>query len=454
MGESKNGAGLATWTAPECPFTIEYSPRALDDIRLAVVDAFFSLPRGGAEIGGILCGNWDGGRLAITNYAALDCEHAFGPSFALSPRDEAQLAGLLAASAARGLRPVGWYHSHTRSEIFLSDADREIHRRFFPEPWQVALVVKPHTFHPARAGFFFRDSSGGMHAEASYAEFELTPLAVKPAPSGAPAKVEPGPAPDPVPGPLLLSLSDSQAASLVAAAQPQAPAAEPKEPAAEPEKPAEPPPLPKFVDAPARPSRRWPIVVAAALLACCALAAAAYWKRDFWLPRVMAMAPRPAPVLIPPPPLGLNTIDSGGQLQIRWDRNSPFVLQATGGVLSIGTGGPSRQEIPLDKVHLLTGEVTFARQTERVDVGLSLTQPDGHSAHEVTIFMGKLPDTTPAQDPAVLEQRDSLTKQVAKIQTELDAETSRNAKLQKSMDQLSKQLRKQQRGRLLNQIPK
>src|ERR1700683_183179 len=191
MADSKDGAGLSTWSAPECPFTIGYSPRALDDIRLAVVDAFFSLPRGGAEIGGILCGNWDGERLTITDYAALDCEHAFGPSFALSPRDEAHLAGLLAASAGKGSQTGGWYHSHTRSEIFLSDADQEIHRRFFPEPWQVALVLKPHTFNPARAGFFFRDARGGLHGEASYGEFELTPLAVKPAPSGAPGKVEP-----------------------------------------------------------------------------------------------------------------------------------------------------------------------------------------------------------------------------------------------------------------------
>ena len=59
-----------------------------------------------------------------------------------------------------GLRPVGWYHSHTRSEIFFSDADLEIHKHFFPEPWQVALVMKPHTFQPTRAGFFFREADG------------------------------------------------------------------------------------------------------------------------------------------------------------------------------------------------------------------------------------------------------------------------------------------------------
>jgi proteasome lid subunit RPN8/RPN11 len=431
MGDTETGAGLSTalftWSTAECPFHIDYSPRAFDDIRLAVMDAFFSLPRGGAEIGGILCGKWDGERLSITDYAALDCEHAFGPSFALSPRDEAQLAALITGSAGNGLRLVGWYHSHTRTEILLSDADQEIHRRFFPEPWQVALVLKPHTFHPTRAGIFFRDARGGLHGEASYGEFELTPLAVKPAPSGAPGKVEPESLPEGVSRPISFSQSD-----------------------AKPPPPAPAPSSPNLPDVATRSSRsRWPLVIAAVLLG-----AAAYWKRDLWLPHVMAMAQVSAPAPVLPPPLGLNTIDSEGQLQIRWDRNSPLVQQATGGVLSIGAGGPSRQEIPLDKAHLLSGVFTFARQTEHVDVSLELKQPDGRSPREVTTFVGKLPEAKPAEDPAVLEQRDNLAKQVAKMQTDLDAQDARNSKLQKSVDQLSKQLRNQQRGRLINQIPK
>jgi len=120
-----------SWSAPQCPFTIEYSLRVLDDIRLAVVDAYFSLPRGGAEIGGILLGTHEPGRVVISGYLALECEHATGPSFTLSSKDEAQLAELLASS--RG-KVAGWYHSHTRSEIFLSEADLDLHQRFFPEP--------------------------------------------------------------------------------------------------------------------------------------------------------------------------------------------------------------------------------------------------------------------------------------------------------------------------------
>src|SRR5437016_1613898 len=103
-------SATSTWSVPQCPFTIEYLPRALDDIRLAVVDAFFSLPRGGAEIGGILLGKYEEGRLRIAEYAALECEHASGPSFTLSPRDLERLRDLIEAAPGKfpGLDVVGW----------------------------------------------------------------------------------------------------------------------------------------------------------------------------------------------------------------------------------------------------------------------------------------------------------------------------------------------------------
>src|ERR1700736_165713 len=110
MPEIATGGEQVAWTAPQCPFTIEYSLRVLDDVRLTVVDAFFSLPRGGAEIGGILLGTHEPGRITITSYQAMDCEHSTGPSFTLSGNDEAKLTELLAS--ARG-QVVGWYHSHT-----------------------------------------------------------------------------------------------------------------------------------------------------------------------------------------------------------------------------------------------------------------------------------------------------------------------------------------------------
>src|SRR5690349_16598893 len=169
---------LAKWTTPECPFTVEYSPRVLDDIRLAVVDAFFSLPRGGAEIGGILLGRTEGTQVVVNGYAPLDCEHAYGPSFTLSSNDQARLAALIADAAGHPDRGsvVGWYHSHTRSDVFFSAADQEIHRRFFPDIRQIALVIRPHAFQPARAGFFFRKTDGSFPGESCLREFTLDPL--------------------------------------------------------------------------------------------------------------------------------------------------------------------------------------------------------------------------------------------------------------------------------------
>lgn len=42
---------------------------------------------------------------------------------------------------------IGWYHTHPRMGVFLSHYDTWLHQHFFPEPWQVALVIEPHFLH-------------------------------------------------------------------------------------------------------------------------------------------------------------------------------------------------------------------------------------------------------------------------------------------------------------------
>ena len=71
------------------------------------------------------------------------------------------------------MEPVGYYHSHTREQICMSDDDMQLFNRFFPLPWQVALVVRPANLAPARAGFFFREPAGTVRTESSYREFQL-----------------------------------------------------------------------------------------------------------------------------------------------------------------------------------------------------------------------------------------------------------------------------------------
>jgi proteasome lid subunit RPN8/RPN11 len=52
---------------------------------------------------------------------------------------------------------VGWYHTHPGMGVFLSSYDSWLHQNFFPEPWQVALVIDP--LSPA-GGFFIRQADG------------------------------------------------------------------------------------------------------------------------------------------------------------------------------------------------------------------------------------------------------------------------------------------------------
>ena len=66
MTETPSDMSPGTWQVPECPLLIEYSPAVLDEIRLVMLDAFFSLPRGGAEIGGVLFGSHDDHRVRIS----------------------------------------------------------------------------------------------------------------------------------------------------------------------------------------------------------------------------------------------------------------------------------------------------------------------------------------------------------------------------------------------------
>lgn len=40
-------------------------------------------------------------------------------------------------------RVVGWYHTHPGLDIFLSQMDLFVHRNFFRQPWQVAMVIDP-----------------------------------------------------------------------------------------------------------------------------------------------------------------------------------------------------------------------------------------------------------------------------------------------------------------------
>ena len=172
---------FGTWSAGAQKRVIEYSRAVMDEIRLRAGEGFARLREGQVEVGGVLFGTRRDGVLRILAVRPIECEHASGPQFVLSKRDETALAELLLASGGdptlAGLEPAGYYHSHTRDGIWLSPADVQLFNRFFPLAWQVALVVRPVGLAPARAGFFFREDDLSVRTEASYGEFQLAPPA-------------------------------------------------------------------------------------------------------------------------------------------------------------------------------------------------------------------------------------------------------------------------------------
>ncbi|MCU1259851.1 MAG: Mov34/MPN/PAD family protein [Bryobacterales bacterium] len=372
-----------SWEAPGCPYHVEFAADKLEKIRLAVVESFYAMPRGGIEIGGLLFGTRDGERLLIEDYRIIECEHKTGPSFQLSEKDQARLSALIAASPSESL---GWFHSHTRSEIFLSADDLAIHDKFFPKPWQVALVLRPANLQPVRAGYFFRDASGHMAAEKSCREFVLETTVREAASRQAPAPVR-----------------DAPKKPVVAA--PEAPAAKPRVIQPEPE------------IAPALENNRgaaW--VWIAAVVAALALGLGAYVTRAAWLPAQAS-----------PPALKLQASEVDGKLFVRWNP-----VQNESGKLTIDDG-PKHIVIDLDTLQMSRGFYVYGRQSEKTTL-----QMKAGASEDLTTFAGPSPPHIPTP-----EEIENVKRDHQKAKDDLRNQTLRNRQLQRKVRELSNQLQEQ-----------
>lgn len=413
-----------TWQVTQSPFSIRYSRRMLEEVRLAVMDAFFSLPRGGVEVGGVLVGKRREQEIEIADYVPIDCEHAFGPSFTLSQRDVERLRETLQTIREKdGREAVGWYHSHNRSGIFLSESNLEIHRRFFPEPWHVALVLRPHLSQPMRAGFFVREADGSMGAANSHREFVVEPfreLEVNGAPTTGPAPAQP------------VAAQPVKESALAAPAPVEVPAVAPLPPPRQTETPAV--PLPGFLQAEApKPRRKFRIpalVVAGSVIGILGLVALGPQV----LPRGMVW--NTAGLASSQNAGWMNILDSDGQLQIRWDTGSRAVERARAAVLLISDGG-EQQRISLDPAQLRAGSLTYTRHSARVDARLTV-DTEGGPFETATTFLGATPAALEAEaaassaEAAALErQNEELRKQNTNLESQVKALESQLEELRK-----------------------
>jgi proteasome lid subunit RPN8/RPN11 len=396
MAVTDTPAEFGYWSADGPLPRIEYAVSVVEEICAEAVEGLYQFRHGGMEIGGVLFGEADGEVVRILAHRPLDCEHAFGPRFVLSDRDRAHLKDLLYAGhsdeSLRGLEPVGWYHSHTRSGIELSPRDLEIYDSYFPQRRQVALVVRPESFGPGRAGFFVRGHDGVVHAGPFESEFAVEPR------RGAPARPEPAETP-----------SEPEAAP--AAEPPAEPETQPKprrrwvfdHDAAEGESIAE-PSLPGFARAqPSALRKRLWMLIPLALVAVAAFGVVQYYRTEG-----------------PAEPLSLWVADMGGQLLIEWDRTARPIREARSATIEI-VDGKEHSKIHVEAERLRDGSVDYVRRSDVVDVRLRVESPNRQFT-EFIRFVGPPVRRGPsAEETEALRQVQALTAEVAELRAKLAA---------------------------------
>jgi len=414
-------AKFGTWVVPESPVDVEYSLVVIEEIRQVVADGFQRLQRGGIEVGGVLYGIREDRVVRILAMREIACEHARGPTFHLSENDRAALTAQLARDKEdmrlEGLLVVGWFLSHTRSDVTLQQSDLDTYNTFFTQPWQVTMVVHPGRTGAMRAGFFVREPDGKVKGERSYHEFNF-PDRLAGVLDRAPR--ERRPVMDPPPA--------DRISSTRSPVLPDGPGLretmDPREPLDEPRPPFDAPlfgqpsrPIPPYSPYP-NTGRKipWAIigVVAAALVA--AVAGLKY------------LGPQ-----LNTEPLSLGMIEQNGQLQIQWNRASRSILNAAAGTLEI-VDGQDKRDIPMNRTELAQGSFTYARQSGDVQVRLTVTGSGGQPMVEASRFLGAAPaqgDTNEAEELKV--ERDALQDEVTRLRLQSGQQAARIQQLERTL---------------------
>jgi len=393
---------------------IECKPGLLAELRAAALEGMHRFPHGGVEIGGVLFGAVCAGAVRVETAQPVECSYSLGPSFTLDAAGEAQFR----ASMCRhpGLAVVGWYHSHTRSGLELSGRDADLHRAYFKEPWQVALVIRPGVpglegcaaYHALNNGFERAEivelARAGTRAAASPAPTAAEPILPRPAAIAEPgsaafARMEAVSRPAAAPWPSLPPLSTRAAAAFASTPRQPAPASlhggasaaptsdghrmKPRARALEPA--ARPPLAPDAIPAAAdsglsRPPVRSPFAPGTSSPAVWLSAGVAV---------IVLLAAAAAVVLFPRPQhsvLALNASERGGELRITWDRRAAAVQSAARGTLEINGGG-STFSIALDPERLRAGGITCERRGGDVEIRMTVEGP--LPAHETVRVLGR-----------------------------------------------------------------
>ncbi|HPQ14795.1 MAG TPA: hypothetical protein PLP04_06180 [Bryobacteraceae bacterium] len=319
------------WQVPGKPVSVHFSVRAASRVLAGAGRGLGArLETGGLLLG--CAGAGPGVAVTVENVLEVPIEYASGPIYRLSERDKENLRitlRLWERSPGRSIYAVGFYRTQARAGLSLAPSDLELFSEFFPEPYCVALLIRPQPRRAALAGLFYRENG------------EVTA----------------------VPGCLELPLRHEKSEP--------APAPEPEPPACEPES-----AVLAFRPRSAVWASWW---IQGPLLAALLLV-------DGFLGFLAAFGPLPAPPARRAPPrdpyaLSLLVVESDQNLHLMWDRDAPALAQASGAVLSITDDGETRTlDVPL--AQLREGSITYRRNSGSVTFRLEVFLKNRRSLSE------------------------------------------------------------------------
>lgn len=133
----------------------------IERMSMDIMRGFGSVPKRGAEVGGLLLGRVEtaasGVTVQIEDYLLVPIEYRRGPSYLLAENDtKAFEEALRAAHTNDDPKPAGFFRSHTREAPGLTSEDVEFCGHRFPGPWSVILLVKPQVMSVSTAGFVLK----------------------------------------------------------------------------------------------------------------------------------------------------------------------------------------------------------------------------------------------------------------------------------------------------------
>jgi hypothetical protein len=367
------------WVGGSGARSVAIDGAAVEGARNAVVEAFLSLPRRGAEVGGLLLGSvapGEPGRVRVEAFEPVPCEHRFGPSYMLSETDRAGLEERLGRERGTDAQVVGYYRSYTGREAAPDAADAELFQRYFAAPHHCFLLIRPVTVRNCAARLAFWER-GEVAVQPDYRPFALDSGEAQESPAEESERVsEARKQPEPVVLPLPAAVSPVQPGAV------------------------DPPALLP----PVEPLERWrrleaedrPRTAAARLLLWVLLCVAAGIGSALFYERIThTPEPRRAG-------LGLHARHTGSGLTVSWNRSAAPVLEASRGSLSI-EGGGGQKEIELSEAEIRTGAFDYEGSGGDLSIELKLYGRGAPAAESIRVlkFATAAADPEPPVEPAV-----------------------------------------------------